>query len=190
MAGAVRLSAPLLLLLFASACDVFSTRTPDPPINEGGTYVQPSEPEQVVANMRNAVAELNARNYRRAFGPTFKFDPTATAQAQDPSIWTGWGVQDEESYFRALAAAAAQTIGDLQLIDETLSALDPSTFTYQATYLLTVNHRRGDLAETLNGRLVWTIEQGEDGLWYITEWSDREVDDRTSWSELKAAFIK
>lgn len=180
----------LILMFCVAGCDVFSTRPPDPPIEDSGTYVQPDTPAQVIENIENAVTELNAQNYRRSFDPEFTFQPTASAEARDPSIWMGWGVQEEESYFSALVEAARLTTGnDLRLTDVETTAGE-TEFTVNATYLFTVNHRRTDLPETLQGRLVWTIAQGEDGLWYLTEWSDRQVGEAASWSDLKAAFIK
>ena len=179
------------LAAVVGACDLFSTREPELPLQDTGTFLQPDTPDQVIENIRNAVAELNAQNYRRSFADGFVFVPTASAEARDPSIWSGWSVQDEESYFRAAAQAARLTSGnELQLNEESLSALTPSLFTFDAGYLLTVNHRSADLPTTLQGRLVWTISQGEDGLWRITEWVDRELGDAASWSDLKADFIK
>lgn len=174
-----------------TGCDLFSTREPAPPLEEAGTYVQPDTPDQVIENLQFAVSELNAQNYRRSFSDALEFQPTASAEASDPSIWTGWSVQDEDSYFRAAAQAARLTTGnEVRLTEANLSAVTPERFTFDAGYVLTINHRRPDLATSLQGRLVWTLEQGEDGLWRITQWIDREVGDADSWSKLKAEFIK
>lgn len=180
----------VLLLVVLAGCDLFAPRRPEPPIDDSGTYVQPDTPDQVIENLRNAVAELNAQNYRRSFADDFVFEPTATAQARDQSIWNGWSVQDEESYFRALAEAARLTSGNELRLNDTETTAGETLFTVNASYLLTVNHRRPDLPNTLQGRLVWTIEQGQDGLWRITRWSDRELGDAASWSDLKADFIQ
>lgn len=179
------------LATLIGGCDLFSTREPELPLEDTGTFLQPDTPDQVVENIRHAVAELNAQNYRRSFADGFVFVPTASAEARDPSIWSGWSVQDEESYFRAAVQAARLTSGnELRLHEESLSALNPTLFTFDAGYVLTVNHRSADLPTTLQGRLVWTLSQGEDGLWRITEWVDRELGDAASWSDLKADFIK
>ncbi len=174
-----------------AACDLFSPREPEVPLEGAGTFVQPDTPDQVIENIRNAVAELNAQNYRRSFAEGYTFEPTAAAEARDPSIWTGWGVQDEESYFTAAVQAARLTSGnELRMNEENLVALSSDRFSFDASYVLTINHRRSDLPATLQGRLVWTIIQGEDGLWGIIEWTDDELGDAPSWSDLKAAFIK
>jgi len=188
---AVLATLTLAALATLSGCDVFSTRDPVPPLEGAGTFGQPDTPDQVIENIQNAVSELNAQNYRRSFADGFEFRPTASAEARDPSIWTGWGVQDEESYFRAAVQAARLTSGnELRFNEMSLSAISADRFTFDAGYVLTINHRRPDLATALQGRLVWTLEQDEDGLWGITEWTDRELGDAASWSDLKAEFIK
>lgn len=187
----IRVSVAAALVVVLAGCDVFSTRDPAPPLEDSGTFSQPDTPDQVIQNVQNAVSELNAQNYRRSFAADFEYRPTAAAEARDPSIWTGWGLQDEESYFRAIVQSARQTSdNDLRLDDPALSAISPDQFTLDAGYVLNLNHRQSDLPTLLQGRLTWTLEQGEDGLWGITEWADREVGDAASWSDLKAEFIK
>lgn len=179
---------PAVVLL--AGCDVFSTRSPDPPIEDTGTFVQPDTPDDVIDNIRNAIGELNAQNYRRSFAPDFTFEPSADAAARDPSIWMGWGDQQEESYFSALVEAARLSTGNELRLSDVETTAGETEFVVNATYLLTISHRRPELSETLQGRLVWTISQRDDGLWYLSEWTDRQVGDAASWSDLKAAFIK
>lgn len=186
----VAIPALIMTLAVAAGCDVFSTRTPDPPLEDTGTFLQPDTPEQVIENIQNAVAELNAQNYRRSFDPELRYEPTAEAEARDPSIWTGWGAQEEESYFRALAEAARLTPDNQLRLNDVDQSAGATRFSVEATYLITVNHRRSDLPTTLQGRLVWTIDQAEDGLWRVTEWTDRTLGNAASWSDLKAVFIK
>ncbi|MEX2400879.1 MAG: hypothetical protein WD423_08925 [Rhodothermales bacterium] len=186
----LRLAVPAFLALSLSACDVFSPRSPEHPIEDVGTFVQPDTPDQVVDNIRTAVAELNARNYRRSFADDLTFTPTTDASARDPSVWTGWSAQEEESYFLALAEAARLTADNELGLSDVEQTAGAARFTIDASYTLRVNHRRADLPTTLQGRLVWTIDQGEDGLWRVTSWTDRTVGDAASWSDLKAAFIK
>ncbi len=189
MTASLRLTAALLVLVWAG-CDMFSPRTPDPPRDDAGTYIQPSTPEDVIENVRSAVAEMNARNYRRSFDPDLRFEPTESAGARDPSLWTGWGTQEEESYFRSMAESARLTANNELRLSDVEQTAGASRFDVDASYTLVVNHRQGDLSETLRGRLVWAIEQGQDGLWRITRWTDRSAGDAASWSDLKAAFIK
>ena len=46
------------------------------------------------------------------------------------------------------------------------------------------------MPDTVQGRLVWEIEQGDDGLWRLQRWTDQELGNSPSWSDLKAEFGK
>ncbi|RMH74396.1 MAG: hypothetical protein D6683_12780 [Actinomyces sp.] len=180
----------LASLVGAAGCDVFSPRTPEPPLEAAGTYEQPDTPEQVIANLQAAVAELNTLNYRRSLAEDLTFTPTATAEARDP-VWTGWGLAEEERYFSTLAAAARTGTGHrLDLNDRTLTLIDADRQVLDATYLLIVNHTRADAPTTVQGRLQWVLVRGTDGLWRLREWVDRELGSNPSWSDLKAAFVQ
>ncbi len=179
-----------ILVLVLSGCGLFSTRVPELPVTEGGTYAQPDAPEQVIDNIQNAVAELNTLNYRRSLAATLSFQPTATAEARE-SIWGGWGRAEEEQYFSTLVAAASDNEGhSLVLNDQSLTIVEATRFQLDATYVLTVNHRRPDASTRVQGRLIWVIEQRGDGLWELVDWTDQELAGTATWSDLKAEFVK
>lgn len=179
----------IFLLLLLPACSLFETRTPEPPLEGGGTYVQPSAPEQVLANVQAAVRALEPSTYRRSFTEDLAFTPASAAEATNPGLWSGWSQAEEDAVFRQLVAAAEFTTGnELRLNDPTLTLLGESRVTYDATYVLTINHRRAGTPETVQGRLAWTLVQGSDGLWRISAWTDQQLGSEPSWSDLKAAF--
>ncbi len=186
----IRLLLVPLLLLFAS-CELFAPREPEPPLEEGGTFLQPDTPEQVIENIQAAIAELNAPNYGRSLAPDLQFTPSAAELGQDPSIWVNWGKPEEERYFSTAAAAAQLAEGHrLQFADITVSVISDDRFQYDATYALTINHSRPEVPTAAQGRLIWIITQGDDGLWSLSEWTDREIGGAVSWSGLKAAFSR
>lgn len=193
MAKGTRYGRDVLALSIASwlclaGCALFDTREPEPPIAEGGTYLQPDTPEQVVANVTAAISELNTLNYRRSFADEFVFQPTPTAEANFP-IWTGWDVTSEEQYFSTLAAAARFGSNHrLQLSDQSPTPVSERLSIVDSNYQLTVNHNRPEIPTTFEGQLRWEIEQGGDGLWRLVGWTDRELSGMPSWSDLKAEF--
>lgn len=188
------LSRPLLffcLLLVLQGCSLFTPREPEDPVDEAGTFLQPDTPEQVIENIRAAIAELNPPNYGRSISLELAFMPTASAAAQDPSIWSNWSQTEEQQYFSTMAAAAQFGVNhELRLSDETVSIISDTRYDLDASYTLTINHNRPDVPTTVQGRLIWVITQGEDGLWSLAEWTDREVGSTASWSTLKSVFIK
>jgi hypothetical protein len=180
-----------VLAFVLASCDVFSARDPEPPAEEGGTFLQPDTPEQVIENIQSAIEELNAPNYGRSLAPGLKFTPTPAALGQDPATWAAWGKAEEERYFSTAAAAAQVATGHrLVLTDPTVSVLGDDRFQYDATYALTINHNRPELPTAAQGRLIWIITQGDDGLWSLSEWTDRELGAAVSWSDLKAGFSR
>ena len=180
----------ICMLLAQAACDIFAPRTPETPVGEAGTFVQPDAPDVVVDNLRAAIAELNASTYRRSLHEGLEFEPTAVAEARDPSLWASWGRAEENGYFTTMSEAARQGSGHLLRLEDTTTELGETRYTLDATYLLIVRHRRAGAPDTLQGRLIWEIELGQDGLWSLRRWTDQEVGGSASWSDLKAEFGK
>ena len=181
----------MLLFLLAQGCSLFTPREPEDPVDEAGTFLQPDTPEQVIENIRAAIAELNTPNYGRSINQEFIFRPTASAAALDPAIWSNWSQSEEQQYFGTMAAAAQFGANhQLQLNDETISIISEDQYVLDASYILSINHNRPDVPTMAQGRLIWVITQGEDGLWSLKEWTDREVGGVASWSTLKSEFVK
>ena len=181
----------LLSILLLAGCDLFSARSPEDPVDEAGTYLQPDTPEQVIENIQFSISELNTPNYGRSLSVELIFTPTEQARARDESIWVGWSQTEESQYFSTLAAAAQFASNhELTLNDQTISIIAEDRFEVDASYILNINHNRPDVATTVQGRLIWVLIQQEDGLWSLKEWTDREIGNEPSWSDLKSEFIK
>ncbi len=177
--------------LFLCSCSLFTPREPEDPIDEAGTFLQPDTPEQVIENIQAAISELNTPNYGRSINPELVFTPTATAAAQDPAIWSNWSHTEEQQYFSTMVAAAQFGSGhELQLNDQTISIISEERYEIDASYILSINHNRPDVPTMAQGRLIWVMTQGEDGLWSLKEWTDRELGGVPSWSTFKSEFVK
>lgn len=174
-------------------CDLFTPRTPENPIGTGGTWAQPDTPEQVVENLRNATEERNVQNYLRSLGAGFVFRPSLEAEARDAALWQNWTTTEEETWLGNLRNAAEPFSGHhLVLSNANQVILGATQISYEATYWLTMPHSRTNegIPTEAQGRLVWVISQGTDGLWRLTSWVDRSRNDAPTWSDLKAAFVK
>lgn len=186
----LRFIIPLLIAVMClPACDVFAPRTPEEPVSEGGTYTQPDTPDLVVENIQNAIAEMNVQNYRRSISDDLVFRPSASAGAATP-LFAGWSAGDEERYFSTLVASANQAAEhELRITDQTLSPRSQNEYVLDGVYMLDVMHTRSEVAQRVQGRLLWVIVQDQDGLWRLSEWTDQELNASTpTWSSLKAAF--
>lgn len=182
-----------IICFLLAGCDVFNTRTPEAPDGSGSSWIQPDTPEQVVDNLKTAIAEMNTQNYLRSLAETLTFEPTTPAAAQDPLLWNTWARTEEQTYIERLRAATAQQTGHrLELFDENRSVPQNDVYLLDATYLLTANHSRVDEAipTEVQGKLFWEITLGSDGLWRLSKWVDQSLGDHPSWSDLKVAFVK
>lgn len=187
MKRSIAVAAVLLFTTFG--CELFTPRTPEPPLEDTGQFIQPDTPEQVIENIQRAIESLSTQNYRRSLDEMLVFQPTATAEAGAP-IWSGWGLTEEEQYFSTVVAAIPQP-GDqrLELNDQTFTIIDDDTSILDATYVLVIPHNRTGVPQRVQGRLSWEISQGEDGLWRVVRWVDSELGSEPSWSDLKAVFV-
>lgn len=194
MAAAFRMSIALLLsLTVLTGCELFDTREPDEPETGAGTWLQPDTPDRVVQNIQNSIREMNTRNYLRSFGPSFAFEPSVSSRAREPSLWSGWAIPEEETYFGQLAASSNFLSGhSLQLLDVAETVVDDERYVLDANYILTVQHSRAadDVPTEFQGRLIWGIQRSPEGLWYLEGWTDQESEAQPSWSSLKSTFVK
>jgi hypothetical protein len=176
-----------------ASCSLFEPRNPEEPNAEGGTWFQPDTPERVAENVQNAIAEMSEQNYIRSLSDAFTFEPALSAQAREPSLWSNWGRAEEETYFNRLRTAAEPFSGhSLELLDVSRSVISDDRFVLDAGYLLTVHHSRvdEDIPTEVQGRLIWEVVQGSDGLWQLHRWTDQDQGSNASWSDIKAVFVK
>ena len=180
----------LLSLLTFAACDLFVPRTPEDPVGQAGTWNQPVAADVVVENLKAAIMELNAANYRRSLDANLVFKPSAVAEARDPSLWASWGSAQENSYFTTMVEAARDQMGHGLRLEDVATELGDTRYVMDAQYMLVVLHGRENIPDTLQGRLIWEITQSTTGLWALSGWTDQSISSAPSWSDLKAGFGK
>ena len=182
------------LLAFLNSCGVFQTRTPQPPLsNSAATFQQPDNPQMVIVNLENAIKSLNTQNYLRCLSDSsFMFNPTNSAQGNDPGIWNSWSKTQEQIYFQNLRSAAQNLTGNqLQFTNERYEVQSSTSQQFTANYTLTVVHNRQGVPTVANGQLIFIIRADANGLWYINSWTDISGGgDTFTWSDLKATFIR
>lgn len=175
------------IVTVVAGCDLFSPRTPEDPMGESGTFVQPDTPDQVIANVQTAISEKMPLNYQRSLAPDLIYHPSDPAKYP---IWASWGRSEEDLYFKSLVAAAIPGGQfSLQLNNRTLSAVTEDRYLFEASYVLTVQHGSSTAPRLVVGDLIWVLVRGTDGLWSIQEWTDQLVGNEPSWSDLKALFL-
>ena len=175
-------------LILLASCDIFGARTPEPPVGDASTWQQPVAPDIVVENLHSAIAELNVANYRRSLHSNFEFTPTPQAYVRNPDQWLNWDRAQENGHFVTLAEASRGGKSSSLRLEDSTTELGETEYLLDAHYILVISHGSQQVADTLQGRLVWTIIQENDGLWALMTWNDQSVGSADSWSDLKAEF--
>lgn len=185
----------LVMLTASVQCSLFATRTPEDPEGLGQIpFIQPDRPEIVVQNLTNSITSLSFQNYLQCLHPTvFEFIPSLQASANNPGIWDGWSIQEEQTYFTNLTAEAGAFTGHRLLFSNSrYEVFSETRQQFIANYTLTIVHNRVNdgVPTTAIGELILDIEAGSNGLWSIQKWADVSSQNFFSWSELKAIFIR
>lgn len=191
MSGVVALA---LLATFLPACNLLSTRDPQPP-EQQSNFVPPTVASIVMDNFQSAVNDRDGVAYTRCFsdsahGPmAFRFTPAADAQSYQSKFLT-WGVKDETAYFLNLKSQvpAAATMS-LYLDSLQTEAVSSDSTVFAASYTLVAQHSDPSRPTQARGRMHVTVKPDPSTqLWSITQWVDVATTSDPSWSVMKARF--
>nr|BCX00310.1 MAG: hypothetical protein KatS3mg041_0356 [Bacteroidota bacterium] len=183
------LCAPFGLLVFLG-CGLFQTRPPEDPFADSGGYRPPETPEIALENLQYAISQLNTQNYLRGLSSAFRYTPSAPALSRNPTLWGGWGLEQEAAYVQNLRLSAGDQSGHRLSLSERRDDPGSDRYVITARYSLLIQHRRPDVPTVAEGRLSLLLVRENDGLWRIREWTDTALEDRFSWSDLRAAFAR
>jgi hypothetical protein len=180
-------------LVFA-ACGLFDTRDAEAPKNVSSSFVPPTSPELVLANLQNSISERNENDYIRCLVDTvstarvFEFVPTAAAAARYASVFRSWSLASEKAWFTAITALTPPAAASSLLLSGgfTLRAADSAV--YQGDYQLTFAHGIGGAPETTRGNLQFVMAADRASFWSIVRWIDSPSGNDASWSEFKGRF--
>ncbi len=190
----VRSVFPLLAALACAACGLFDTRDAEAPKNVSSSFVPPTSPELVLANLQNSISERNENDYIRCLVDTvstarvFEFVPTAAAAARYASVFRSWSLASEKAWFTALTASTPPSAASSLLLSGgfTLRAADSAV--YQGDYQITFAHGIGGIPETARGNLQFVMAADRASFWSIVRWIDSPAGNDASWSEFKGRF--
>ncbi len=187
-------SAAALLLLLASSCDIFETRTPEKPSQGGSTFVPATSPDQVLSNLKNAIAERNTQNYLRSFVDSlsstraFEFVPTSSAYARYPSIFSRWTLASERAYFDNVTTLVPASIISSLSLAGAFQILGSDSAQYNADYQLVMPHGIESIPQSVHGNIQLFLATDRNKIWSIYRWIDTGSGSDPSWSDLKARF--
>jgi hypothetical protein len=194
---------PLLVVAIVAGCDLFSTRTPEPPQSSNTFFWTPATTvEALMANFSGALASIDPTNYVRAFvsatdsgsnGRAFVFTPTPGLSPGSQSLFANWSTENERAWLAKLATLVAKgskltvTFGTDAPVQ---SASNSATLT--TTYTIAIPTTSGAvIPDTVRGSfemqfVLVSTEQGQKE-WRIQSWSDFPPSGNSSatWTDLK-----
>jgi|WetSurSiteA1Bulk_404760.scaffolds.fasta_scaffold17533_3 hypothetical protein len=183
------LSAIYLLQGFYSC----ALREDESPVTSRSTFIPPTSPEIVVANLTFSIIEKDVNNYMQCFTDSnysvrrYSYVPDVASGIQYP-IFRFWTLTNEKNYFQGmLASTNNEATSNLFLSNQTVNTFSDTAF-IDADYLLRVDHQRVDVPKTLKGKLRFILSSDTRNLWAIHRWIDIQTNNDTTWSVLKANF--
>lgn len=181
-------------LLLAASCDLFETRTPEKPSQGGSTFVPATSPDQVLLNLKSAIAERNTQNYLRSFvdslssSRAFEFIPTSSAYARWPSVFSRWNLAAERIYFDNVTTLVPQSAASSLSLAGAFQLLGSDSAQYNADYQLLLPHGLESIPQSVHGNIQLFLATDRNKIWSIYRWIDTGFDADPSWSDLKARF--
>jgi hypothetical protein len=178
---------PLVIVAAFWSCNIFETRTPEPPSTSTSSFEPPVTPEAVLRNLRNAMGENNPDNYIRCFTDTtlrpYVFVPSSDLGANFPQ----WSLREEDRYFRSMGS---RLDGQSVLTDSIQNANFYSDSTFTVRYSLYVPHRDPQAPRFVQGSMLLHVGVDPQGRWAIDRWEDIRIPQLpdSSWSYLKFWF--
>jgi hypothetical protein len=181
----------ILIPILLNGCDLFTTRSAEPPNAPRSDFQQAISPDLLISNFVNSLKDMNVQNYLAclsdsSFSPkTFSFSPSSAALSQFPALAENWNKKNEEQYFNNLNVKVPQN----QSITLTLTNVSQSpqgdSLIYTASYFLNVPVTDPSFPQNYQGSLRFSMILDSRSIWSIYFWQDTKSSNLPSWSELK-----
>jgi hypothetical protein len=165
----------LVLLLPAAGC-LFTTRTPETPLDNGVPWKNPSDPESVLTNISVTFNAKQVPNYGRSLTEDFTFSPFAgEVSSGDPTRFDNWRKQDDVDAFGSAFGQTRDGIVFTWTLPHPERKPPPGSpadlYFENLKYKMVFTHPAG--AKTFQGMVDLYFRQGSDG-WSIYRWVDKK----------------
>ncbi len=181
----------LSFALFFFGCDLFQTRTAQPPNQSRSDYQPPVTVDDLISNFENAIIDLNVQNYVASFSDSnftnqiYHFYPSNQAVSLYPVLSENWGVQKENQYFNSLTTKVKSNAKITISLNEISRNTLADSVIYTASYVLNIPFSDPNTQENYQGDLTFKMVRDSRSFWVIYFWQDNKNTSLPSWSELK-----
>jgi hypothetical protein len=129
------------------------------------------DPEQVLVNMEERVAERDWKRYGDFLAKEFRFIPYSSVYVEYPSVeWALWG-RDREILFMEDLVSPSHDGAELVLLEGVVDRGLESRGRAEWDIIYTLTTR----GEVFRSRAIFVFEQ-VDNLWYLREWIDTTIE--------------
>jgi len=188
--AALRMACIIILTFIITSCDLFSTRTPEPP-DLGATFIwtPASTPGILLDNFKGTLEVLDASNYVKCFlgindtavsgdKTPFSFKPRPGLDAASQSIFLQWTIQSEQNFLTKLKSSLVASPRLTATFTNTItdqSNSNAATITSDYLILLPIQSN-SSIPASISGHLIFnvvlvTTEQATKE-WRIVTWTD------------------
>ncbi len=181
-----------VILLAFSGCDLFTTRTAEPPNQPRSNYQQAITPDILIQNLINSLADKDVVNYLACFSDpsysqkAFTFSPSSSSLSQFPSLGDNWGIKNEEQYFNNMISKVPDNSQIVLTISNPVMSPQGDSVFYSASYFLNVPASDPNLPQNYQGDLKFNMIRDSRSIWVIYFWQDSKSSNTLpSWSDLK-----
>lgn len=182
--------------LLGAGCNLFEPRDPEAPSQSSDSFIPPTDPDAVIENLQNAVAQKNSVNYVRCFADPsrttrpFQFFPSPDAGARYASVFTSWTVDQEKTYFQNLVARASGKVNAYSnlLLTHRVVTLTGDSAVHSYDYTLTFEHTDASFPTVATGNLQFVLGLDNNNAWVIYRWNDYKTTSDVTWSHFKGKF--
>jgi hypothetical protein len=184
-----------ICMIFFISCELFTTRTPEPPDDNSVNYPPATSPGILLSNFNNSIKGLNTEYYYDCFlkpsgidASEYNYVPDPDALARYGVIFNQWNALSERNFLIGLKSSIESMINP-QIIWENgnYEVMTSDSAIYLGQYQLSVSLQKK--LENYFGIARLSFVRTNSGLWYIKSWQDFQLnfsDTTKTWSILKA----
>ena len=184
-----------LFICILTACEIFSTREPEPPEDPRTPWIPPLSPEQVLINLQTAVSGRHVENYVRCFvnssfsDKRFYFEPDPEVAANYAEIFLDWDLDKEEAVMQqAFALVPADSSSFLLFTEDIREVIASDSTVMVKQYRLELHHIQTGMSNAYEGQMEIWLAPDQRGEWSIYRWIDNGILGDPPWSLLKASL--
>src|SRR5512140_1367623 len=160
-------------LLLGSGCNLFGPRDPEAPSQAGDSFIPPTDPDAVIENLQNAIAQKNSVNYVRCFADPmrtarlFQFFPSPDAGSRYASVFAYWTVDQERTYFQNLVARSSGKVNAYSnlVLTHRVATVTGDSAVQSYDYTLTFEHTDPSFPTVAIGNLQFVLGLDNNNAW-------------------------